>query len=514
MNLKIIEHRINFLTKRPIIILTAILLVSVFLRVYYYPYNIPIVLDGQAFFWYANDMAILGKFPPGYGFPNNTWPAFLSLFFSLYDSTNFMDYMTIQRVVSVSFSVVTIIPIYLLCRKFVGTPYALIGAAVFAFEPRIIQNSLLGLAEPFYVFLITITALLFFNENRKFVCLSFMTVGLVSLVRPEGMFLFFAISIMFFIRYRKESKIILKYLLVLSIFILTILPMTLIRIEMGAGDPITGRLFLESDHILSSASENGENFIHYFLRGMEKPIKLTGWSMIPIFIFLLPVGFVWLFKKIDYKKLALICIIGLLLVAALYTMTRGSDTRYLLPLYPFFCIVSAISAQLFGHRVKKDNLIIVLIIGGVLLSSSIFLDVRKIDYDYQRDAFAITKHITTITRGINEYPPENYYLESAQIQQFPILRSELQIYTIIIPTGDHESLLQYIMSSKEKGLTHIVVDDKANRPVFLRDVFYHEEKYPYLVKVFDSSDENYKYVIKIFKIDYTYLDGHIAYSKN
>jgi 4-amino-4-deoxy-L-arabinose transferase-like glycosyltransferase len=505
MSLEIIEQKINFLTQKPIIILTAILLISVFLRVYYYPYNIPIVLDGQAFFWYASDMTILGKFPPGYGFPNNTWPAFLSLFFSLYDSTNFMDYMTIQRVVSISFSVVAIIPIYFLCRKFVGSLFALAGAAVFAFEPRVIQNSLLGLAEPLYVFLITVTALLFFNENKKIVYTSFMTVGLVSLVRPEGVFLFFAISIMFFVRYRKESKVVLRYLLVLSIFILTLLPMTLIRIDMGAGDPITGRLSLESEHVLSSVSENDTNLVLYFFQGMENPIKLTGWSMIPIFVFLLPLGFVWLFKKIDYKKLFLICVIGLLLATALYTMTRGSDTRYLLPLYPFFCILSSITVQHFAQRVRKNNLILVLMIGGILLSSSIFLDIRKIDYEHQREAFAITKHLTTIARGINEYPPENYYIESAHIQQFPILKSELQTHTIIIPTNGHESLLQYIISSKEKGLTHIIVDDKINRPAFLSDVFYHEERYSYLIKIFDSRDEDYKYAVKIFKINYSIL---------
>jgi hypothetical protein len=33
-------------------------------------------------------------------------------------------------------------------------------------------------------------------------------------------------------------------------------------------------------------------------------------------------------------------------------------------------------------------------------------------------------------------------------------------------------------------------------------VFYNEQKYPYLVKVFDSSLQDYKYKVKIFKIDY------------
>ena len=46
------------------------------------------------------------------------------------------------------------------------------------------------------------------------------------------------------------------------------------------------------------------------------------------------------------------------------------------------------------------------------------------------------------------------------------------------------------------------MDDNKNRPDFLKDLFYHDGKYPYLVKVFDSTDQNFKYHVKIYKIDY------------
>jgi hypothetical protein len=52
------------------------------------------------------------------------------------------------------------------------------------------------------------------------------------------------------------------------------------------------------------------------------------------------------------------------------------------------------------------------------------------------------------------------------------------------------------------GLTHLVIDDAETRPDFLKNVFYNEEKYPYLIKVFDSKDYNNKINLKIFKIDY------------
>jgi hypothetical protein len=57
------------------------------------------------------------------------------------------------------------------------------------------------------------------------------------------------------------------------------------------------------------------------------------------------------------------------------------------------------------------------------------------------------------------------------------------------------------------GLTHLVIDDAETRPDFLKNVFYNEEKYPYLIKVFDSKDYGYKYAVKIFRIDYEKFDS-------
>ena len=74
----------------------------------------------------------------------------------------------------------------------------------------------------------------------------------------------------------------------------------------------------------------------------------------------------------------------------------------------------------------------------------------------------------------------------------------------MIPTTGFDSIIEYIESSEEKGLTHLVVDGQKNRPSFLNDVFYHKEKYPYLTEVFDSSEHGFKYHVKIFEIDFNY----------
>ena len=66
----------------------------------------------------------------------------------------------------------------------------------------------------------------------------------------------------------------------------------------------------------------------------------------------------------------------------------------------------------------------------------------------------------------------------------------------------HPALSEFISFDKNDGLTHVVVDNNPNRPEFLKDVFYNEEKFSYLTKIYDSSEQGYNYHLKIFRIDY------------
>ena len=64
-------------------------------------------------------------------------------------------------------------------------------------------------------------------------------------------------------------------------------------------------------------------------------------------------------------------------------------------------------------------------------------------------------------------------------------------------------MIEFVDLSKDKGLTHLAVDGRDHQPEFLRDVFYHDEKYAYLTKVFDSNEQGYKKLkFKIYEIDY------------
>ena len=128
-------------------------------RYIFFPHDIPLAFDSLLYFWYGIDMSVTGNFPVAGATDNvnplgtnNLWPTFLSLFFSMLDSNNYLDFMFMQRNLSIFFSVLTAIPIYFLARRFFRKEIALIAPLFFIFEPRIVENSMLGITEPMFVF--------------------------------------------------------------------------------------------------------------------------------------------------------------------------------------------------------------------------------------------------------------------------------------------------------------------------------------------------------------------------
>ena len=99
------------------------------------------------------------------------------------------------------------------------------------------------------------------------------------------------------------------------------------------------------------------------------------------------------------------------------------------------------------------------------------------------------------------------YIKQAEIaNRWPILsttgelRDSFEIKRISIK--EYTSLENFIISSKEKGLTHLLIDENHNIPDYLLDVFYNEEKYSYLKNVYDSKDFGYQYHVKLYAINY------------
>ena len=108
----------------------------------------------------------------------------------------------------------------------------------------------------------------------------------------------------------------------------------------------------------------------------------------------------------------------------------------------------------------------------------------------------------SLTKVINDYYPEGRYIRiPLENQKFPTIINGTKFGPKLISTEGFRSLEDFIRGNNY-DLDHLVLDGKANRPDFLKDVYSNEQKYPYLIKEFDSEELGFRYHVKIFKIDY------------
>ena len=516
---------LRFVDNKEILLLLIIGSIGLIIRFYYFPFNIPILDDGIDYFSYAVVSSQQGQLPVNWGLSNNGWPVFLSYFFSIFNSQNFLEFTYLQRSLTIIISVLTIIPVYFLCKRFVNKKIAVIGAALFILDPRIIINSLLGITEPTYILLGTISLFLFLSKRFPIILISFFTLALCSIIRYEGFLLFIPFVIIFFIRFRKDKKIIQKIFLVIGIFFLTIAPMMFSMYEATGNDGIISPIFGGMDYVVgvgvqgeldledpNYSNDEGKGKLLIFMTvGLINLLKYMGWILIPTFLIFTPIGFFIIIKKRDFKTITIFLFGIVMLIPAVYAYGRGiEETRYLYAIFPILSILASLMIEKISKKFKKENLIFIIIISSIIFSSVIFLDSKKIDYEHERESYLIAKHITSIAGGINHYSPDSKYIHIAEISnKWPIIplppkeENYNQSFDIKkIAPEKYSSLNDYIKNSKEKGLTHLVISGEKNNAKFFDDIFYHEEKYPYLIKEYDSLDQGFNFQIKMYAIDY------------
>ena len=513
----------SFITRNAVFFLCGIGIIGFFVRMYYFPFDIPIIHDSIDYFSYAVVVSQQGHFPLGWELSNNGWPTFLSIFYAISNDGGIWEFIYIQRMLTVVISVLTIIPVYLLCTRFVPTKYAIIGSTFFIMDPRIISNSFLGITETSYIFLGALALFLFLSKRFPIILISFFTLALCSTIRYEGFLLFIPFVIIFFIRFRKDKKIILKIFLLIGIFFLTITPMMLFTYEATGNDGIISPIFggmgyvdrvaiqgqLDIEDSNYDSNEGKGKLLTFMTVGLTNLLKYMGWVLIPTFVFFVPLGFFIILKKRDFKTSTIFLVGIVMLIPAFYAYARGiEETRYLYFIFPIFCVFSSFTLMKLYDMVPRKWLG-TLLICGILIGSVMFLDYQKVDYEHERESYLIAKEITKIASGINHYNPESKYIHIAEIEQnWPIipLPKETpydQTYEIKKISPDKYSTLEdYIQSSEDKGLTHLVIKKEGNHVKFLEDIFHNEEKYSYLIKQYDSSEYGFDFKIKMYKIDY------------
>ena len=485
--------------------LIIIIGISLLIRLYYFSqYQLGFSDDAMVYFWYANDIKILDQLP-NYLLSHIGWSIFLSFFFEIFIFDNFFHYIELQKMLSVLISVVTIIPIYFLCNKFFGKGISLIGALLFAVEPRLIQNSLLGITESLYILLLTTIFFFTIKSNRKFIFISFGLLGITTIVRFESVLLFLPMSIDYFINSKLEQNFKRNYLFATMVFLLILTPLIFLNTTSEDGNLVFNRINAELSYINGDFIEEQESISWYNDYNFENIPKFLSLSMIPIFIFFVTLGSILILKKWKQNNIFIILMVVFTLIPGFYALLRFSDSRYLLPAYPMFCIISLFTVKWFSEKIHYKKSLYLILIALIIVPTAIFLEANvQVDTIHELEAIKIAEKVSQKTKIINHYPPESRYVMIAKMNQteFPVLSSEFENITLL--DIDAKSIEEYLKMGEELGLTHLVLDGKESiyKPVFFKNIFNNEEGFPYLIKIFDSNELNYQYHVKIFKIDY------------
>jgi hypothetical protein len=505
----------------------GIWLIGLFFRLFYFDETIPVALDALSFFTYSADISAIGKLPENYDIAKPGWSYFLAAVFSIFNFEYTMQYMQLQKLISISISSLTIFPLFFLIKKFSQSKYALLGVLIFAVEPRIIQNSLTGNAESIFIFFLVATILLFLNKNNKIIYLSFLLAGIATIIRPEGLFLFVGISISYIIRFRKTQFVIPKYIFALIIFILILTPVVLHKQQDGMYGSIFERTYsilFENDNydkktretlaIMGQVDSSQKN-TQVFISTVEHFFKYLGWVLIPLFIVLAPIGFILFFKNFNTEKLTIIILTISMTMPALYAYSFPLlELKYLYFLFPMFCIFTTFSLKPIFEKFKKNNFLF-LIFFILILSSSILFTDYKFDYQQEHDAVIAAEYVIKNTKVINDYYPGIIYVFGIQIidewktyQEFfqnngriPGVIDSMRPIVTIVNANEYETLDSFLNNSENKNITHLILDGSNNQPDFLNEIFYDENKYNFLEKIYDSQDYNLKYHVKIFKVN-------------
>lgn len=478
---------------------------GLFLRFFYFPHELPLIADGMDYFVYSTEIVSLGHLPTDWTPINNGWSLFLSFWFSIINLENTFQYMQLDRIISIFLSALITIPVYFLCKKFFDEKIALVGVALFAFDPRLLLNSFLGITEPLFILLGVTSLLVFLKYEQKAIILSFILASFCTIVRSEGIFLFGILSVLFFIKYKFSKEIIKTYFPCLIIFILILLPIMDYRTEVAGYDGIFQRATFASNQIITIA--NNENNLQ-ILDGLKLFTTYFGWILIPNFLIFLPIGFIEFLKNRNKENNFILIFLIIYSLPLLYAyIMQAQDTRYFYFLYPIFILISLFSVKKYLSFFKSKNVILFIIISLLLISSIIFYELKKIDIDNEKEIKEISKIISEKELSLNHHPTISRYIYANEIPtSWPFMISDTEFKTTMISTSNFNNLEDFISSSRT-SLTAIVVDENSNLPKFLQDVYFDENNYPYLKKSFDSNDYNFNHSIKLFYIDYQEFDS-------
>ena len=546
MNVKTKIEKETITTKYVIVSLVIIASISIILKLYTMDFSFPINSDSLAY-----SLAAISHTNGDFSQSSHRgvgWSMFVSIFYSLINSDNFLIYSNTIKILSVSVATSTIFLVYLLGRKFFNQKYSLVVAALFAFEPHLNYNSGFGLSEPLYHLAIIGAFYFLMNKDTKFIIPSLLLAGAIFWIRFNGITFFIILLIIYFATKRNSPNFYRNLFLAIVIFLALVSPMLSQRADQF-GDPLyfaysqyvfTGSyekvISIEYENTATSATdyitENGLfSFIQTFIVNGIYNIMNVIWKIsFPYLFILLPFGIIFSFRAFDQEKKTIFAnwiFIIISLASLIITFALIPEKRYLFFIFPFLIILCTIPIQrvteyglsTFSFTKKQKNVFLVLVLITVLILSIWFtLRYEQTDPTLENEKYRFAEYVMQNFNGnsLREFGGSLDYLKlqyvlnsidgfknckwhSTELCNYDKDNGYLRIITItgnsveeIVRTGENYDL-KYIISNEGKNEFHGFVDE----------IYFNEEEFPFLVKIFDSTNEGFeKLKIKVFKVDY------------
>ena len=98
--------------------------------------------------------------------------------------------------------------------------------------------------------------------------------------------------------------------------------MTYLKNETMGEDGLLSHISAGPAYYQVSIQENSSTLTDFLYLGSINLIKYVGWAQIPSFIIFTPLGIIFIFKKMNYKKSTIIFTIVVMLIPAFYGYSR------------------------------------------------------------------------------------------------------------------------------------------------------------------------------------------------
>jgi len=466
------------------------------------------------------------------------WNIFLSPFFYFTDSDNYLDYVNIARTLSLIISVITVVPMYFLGRKFFNEKFSILCSLLFGFQPQLHYNTSLGFSEPLFL-IVLITAIIFLIDKKlsKSIFLAFALLGIIFWTRFVGLIFFIPFIISYFIlnyRSKDQLKIFFVCLVISLIVISPILSLRYVQYD----DPL-----YYWNPIPMECCE-GISLVDILSSGGANLLNVLGIIMLPYLIFVVPIGMFFSLKKLKNKEKNYITNWILLISTTLpfliasYALTN--EARHLFHLYPFLMIFGTLGVKEIlenkktNFNSKQKNLLLISFICFVIVSCGLVTigidelgygrpDTNKINEIQEYSRYLIDNIDGNLfwSKGVDSDWVWVTVLEESNGQfknyknnpDFQLLFSEVKnlhktnLYVLSSQELSGNSLNEIIKNGKEIELKFISVSNENDQP-FFDDVYQNEKNYPYLKKIFDSNEKNFiNFHVKTFEINYSKFEN-------